>query len=350
MYYLIKHGFRKPTTKDLAEYQLGWSIEDGALYIHDPKAKEPIQLVISDKALDNVLKVVKDDIETSAKKYYNQHMTSTAKVLRDTYERNVIYSITYDEPKGESHTENDTVGFNFYKVKSKEAAVSAFISAWKDKETLGTTIDLEGVKVIVTDNKLQNVYFFLIIKDEKDKLIGKYLTQLESSLPNMSLTYSKDTNKIFFKFGKDLINELSLDGLVLRGGEWGEHVEPDTPVEPQNPEPEIDENDYEIVYGWNYDIIPKNFNYEVYDLDESKGTVEYIGKAMEFDVGDYRFTEEGFPTSSHYVTIDGSIEVCDNPNGNVEGYVKANKVKKTSKTVSEENDITPEVVEDENSN
>lgn len=365
MYYIIRHGFKKPTTKDLAEYQLGWSIEDGALYIHDPENDEPIQRVVSDTALENVLGVVKEDIEKATKDYYNSHMTSTTKVLRDTYERNVIYTVTYNEVKNESHSANDLEGYNFYKVTTKDAAITAFINAWKDSHTLNTTIDLEGVKVILTDNLTQNVYFYIIIKNEKGNLIGKFLTTLESSLPNMSIIYDAKTNKVSFYSDKESLNELSLDGLVLRGGEWGEST---TPIEPEEPTPkppvEIeDTNEYSISYVWDDNIIPSDFNKELYEIDEN-GSVAYVGEPVETDEGDYR-CEDGIPMNNYYVNTDGEIKVCDNSKGTLEGYLREIKTVISSKPSVEEpssederpstedaepSDQEPEVEADENSN
>lgn len=247
----------------------------------------------------------------------------------------------------------------------KDAAITAFINAWKDSHTLNTTIDLEGVKVILTDNLTQNVYFYIIIKNEKGNLIGKFLTTLESSLPNMSIIYDAKTNKVSFYSDKESLNELSLDGLVLRGGEWGEST---TPIEPEEPTPkppvEIeDTNEYSISYVWDDNIIPSDFNKELYEIDEN-GSVAYVGEPVETDEGDYR-CEDGIPMNNYYVNTDGEIKVCDNSKGTLEGYLREIKTVISSKPSVEEpssederpstedaepSDQEPEVEADENSN
>lgn len=47
-----RHGYEKPIESDLEDYQLGWSIDEGCLYIKDPSQEgDKVLRVLSDKAL-----------------------------------------------------------------------------------------------------------------------------------------------------------------------------------------------------------------------------------------------------------------------------------------------------------
>ena len=47
-----RHAYEKPIESDLEDYQLGWSIDEGCLYIKDPSQQgDKVLRVLSDKAL-----------------------------------------------------------------------------------------------------------------------------------------------------------------------------------------------------------------------------------------------------------------------------------------------------------
>lgn len=213
MYYILRHGFKKPTDKNLLDYQLGWSIEDQCLYICDPSKEDKIQRVINDEVIQNFISPYINKLDTEAKQYFESIMVDTKKTLRDTYERNVVYTVSYNVDKDSESTE-DEPGLNYYSISDKDEAITKFI------EDYTGDIDLEGAKVILTDNNIKNVYFYIIIKNEENELFGKFLTTLETSLPNLSMTYDNKSNSIIFKVGDELINQISLENLKLDCGSW----------------------------------------------------------------------------------------------------------------------------------
>lgn len=212
MYYILRHGFKKPNKENLIDYQLGWSSEEKALYIKDPEKENVIQPVINDKVIQDFIEPYIAQIDSAAKVYFKDSMVDTSKILRNTYERNVVYTISYNY-EGDD-IPDDELGKNYYSIQSKDEAIAKFIEDWQDD------IDAEGAKVVVTDNVLQNVYFYIIIRDEDDKLFGKYLTTLETSLPNMKITYDSATNTIYFSIADKVINSVSLSNMKLDCGSW----------------------------------------------------------------------------------------------------------------------------------
>lgn len=215
MYYILRHGFKKPTKNNLVDFQLGWSSEEKALFIKDPEKEEPIQPVINDKVIQEFIEPYIAQIDSAAKTYFREIMVDTSKVLRNTYERNVVYTVSYgyDSKEGEE-TPADIAGRDYYSITDKDKAVEQFIKDWADD------IDAEGAKVVLTDNKVKNVYFYIIIRDEEDKLVGKFLTTLETSLPNMRMEYDNKSNSIIFSIAGEVINTVSLANMKLDCGSW----------------------------------------------------------------------------------------------------------------------------------
>lgn len=214
MYYILRHGFKKPTDKNLLDYQLGWSIEDQCLYICDPLNENKIQRVINDEVIQNFISPYINNIDTAAKQYFENIMIDTKKTLRNTYEKNVVYTVSYNVDKDNEEIEDDEPCLNYYSIANKDEAITKFI------EDYTGGLDLEGTKIILTDNNSKNVYFYIIIRNEKDELFGKFLTTLETSLPNLSMTYDNKSNSILFKAGDELINQVSLANLKLDCGSW----------------------------------------------------------------------------------------------------------------------------------
>ena len=152
MYYILRHGFKKPTKDNLVDFQLGWSSEEKALFIKDPEKDEPIQPVINDKVIQEFIEPYITQIDVAAKKYFKETMVDTSRVLRNTYERNVVYAISYNyDAKDGEELPPDVVGKDYFSITEKDKAVEQFISDWNED------IDAEGAKVVLTDNKSKNV-------------------------------------------------------------------------------------------------------------------------------------------------------------------------------------------------
>lgn len=216
MYYILRHGFKKPTDKNLLDYQLGWSTEDQCLYICDPNKENKIQRVINDEVIQDFISSYINNIDTSAKQYFKSIMVDTKKTLRNTYEKNIVYTVSYNyKSDGSNKIPGDAAGKDYYSTNNRDKAIEKFINDYNDDE-----LDLEGAKVILTDNNTKNVYFYIIIRNEENKLFGKFLTVLETSLPNLSMTYDNKSNSILFKVGNELINQVSLANLKLDCGSW----------------------------------------------------------------------------------------------------------------------------------
>ena len=215
MYYILRHGFKKPTKDNLVDFQLGWSSEEKALFIKDPEKDEPIQSVINDKVIQEFIEPYIAQIDSAAKKYFKETMVATSKVLRNTYERNVVYAVSYnyDAKEGEE-LPPDVAGKEYFSITEKDKAIEQFINDWNED------IDAEGAKVVLTDNKSKNVYFYIIIKNEEDELFGKFLTTLETSLPNMRMEYDNESNSIVFSISDEVINTVSLANMKLDCGSW----------------------------------------------------------------------------------------------------------------------------------
>jgi hypothetical protein len=215
MYYILRHGFKKPTKNNLVDFQLGWSSEEKALFIKDPEKEEPIQPVINDKVIQDFIEHYIAQIDSAAKTYFRETMVDTSKVLRNTYERNVVYTVSYDyDAKEGEEAPADIAGRDYYSITDKDKAVEQFIKDWADD------IDAEGAKVVLTDNKVKNVYFYIIIRDEEDKLVGKFVTTLETSLQNMRMEYDNMSNSIIFSIAGEVINTVSLANMKLDCGSW----------------------------------------------------------------------------------------------------------------------------------
>ena len=92
----------------------------------------------------------------------------------------------------------------------------------ESRQAINCADEISGINTRTNISSFLNifVYFYIIIRDEDDKLFGKYLTTLETSLPNMKITYDNETNTIYFSIADKVINSVSLSNMKLDCGSW----------------------------------------------------------------------------------------------------------------------------------
>ena len=94
-----RHGFEKPTEQDLADYQLGWSIEEGCLYIKDPtQYGEKVIRVLSDKALLDANQKFISELQTSLNNFSDSEISKAKEELKKLYEKKTTYVIEFGLP------------------------------------------------------------------------------------------------------------------------------------------------------------------------------------------------------------------------------------------------------------
>lgn len=223
-----RHGFEKPTEQDLADYQLGWSIEEGCLYIKDPTQDgEKVIRVLSDKALLDANQKFISELQTSLNKFSDSEISKAKEELKKLYEKKTTYVIEFglpaeaDKEEGVDYT-TDTE-FDYYTKETADEAVTAFIEKLNTTNIGNQDPDIKnaGSKIIISKADHSVAYLYMILEDEYGKEYGQLINTLEQSFPSLVLEWSeKKENTIEFKLNNEVLNEIDFSKMTVDEGSW----------------------------------------------------------------------------------------------------------------------------------
>lgn len=229
---ITRHGFETPIATDLAEYQLGWSIDDGCLYIKDPQAtgENKILRVVSDKAL------LESNFTATLKKILNDYSDSeiekAKEELKKLYEKKTTYVIEFGLPLENERDKNvdytkDTP-FEYYTKNSADEAVTAFIKNLSEinegSAVIGgqdPSISNAGSKIIISKADHTTAYLYIILEDKDGNEYGQLINTLEQSFPSLCIEWSeKKENVLEFKLNEEVLNSIDFSNIVIDEGSW----------------------------------------------------------------------------------------------------------------------------------
>lgn len=223
-----RHGFEKPTEQDLADYQLGWSIEEGCLYIKDPTQDgEKVIRVLSDKALLDANQKFISELQTSLNNFSDSEISKAKEELKKLYEKKTTYVIEFglpaeaDKEEGIDYT-TDTE-FDYYTKETADEAVAAFIEKLNTTNIGNQDPDIKnaGSKIIISKADHSVAYLYMILEDEYGKEYGQLINTLEQSFPSLVLEWSeKKENTIEFKLNNEVLNEIDFSKMTVDEGSW----------------------------------------------------------------------------------------------------------------------------------
>lgn len=223
-----RHGFEKPTEQDLADYQLGWSIEEGCLYIKDPTQDgEKVIRVLSDKALLDANQKFISELQTSLNNFSDSEISKAKEELKKLYEKKTTYVIEFglpaeaDKEEGVDYT-TDTE-FDYYTKETADEAVAAFIEKLNTTNIGNQDPDIKnaGSKIIISKADHSVAYLYMILEDEYGKEYGQLINTLEQSFPSLVLEWSeKKENTIEFKLNNEVLNEIDFSKMTVDEGSW----------------------------------------------------------------------------------------------------------------------------------
>lgn len=224
-----RHGYETPLESDLEDYQLGWSINDGCLYIKDPQTsnKNKVLRVLSDKALLDANQKFIGQLQESLNKYSDEEISRAKEELKSLYEKKTTYVIEFglpaeaDKEEGVDYT-TDTE-FDYYTKETADEAVAAFIEKLNTTNIGNQDPDIKnaGSKIIISKADHSVAYLYMILEDEYGKEYGQLINTLEQSFPSLVLEWSeKKENTIDFKLNNEVLNSIDFSSMVVDEGSW----------------------------------------------------------------------------------------------------------------------------------
>lgn len=224
-----RHGYETPLESDLEDYQLGWSIDDGCLYIKDPQTsnKNKVLRVLSDKALLDANQKFISQLQDSLNKYSDEEISKAKEELKSLYEKKTTYVIEFglpaeaDKEEGVDYT-TDTE-FDYYTKETADEAVAAFIEKLNTTNIGNQDPDIKnaGSKIIISKADHSVAYLYMILEDEYGKEYGQLINTLEQSFPSLVLEWSENKeNTIDFKLNNEVLNSIDFSSMVVDEGQW----------------------------------------------------------------------------------------------------------------------------------
>ena len=223
-----RHGYEKPIESDLEDYQLGWSIDEGCLYIKDPSQEgDKVLRVLSDKALLDANQKFIKELQNSLNGFSDTEISKAKEELKKLYEKKTTYVIEFGVPVESEQKEGvdytvDTE-FDYYTKETADEAVASFIEKLNSLNIANQDPDIKnaGSKIIISKADHSVAYLYMILENEEGKEYGQLINTLEQSFPSLVLEWSdKKENTIEFKLNDEVLNEINFSNMVVDEGSW----------------------------------------------------------------------------------------------------------------------------------
>lgn len=223
-----RHGYEKPIESDLEDYQLGWSIDEGCLYIKDPSQEgDKVLRVLSDKALLDANQKFIKELQNSLNDFSDTEISKAKEELKKLYEKKTTYVIEFGVPVESEQKEGvdytvDTE-FDYYTKETADEAVASFIEKLNSLNIANQDPDIKnaGSKIIISKADHSVAYLYMILENEEGKEYGQLINTLEQSFPSLVLEWSdKKENTIEFKLNDEVLNEINFSNMVVDEGSW----------------------------------------------------------------------------------------------------------------------------------
>lgn len=223
-----RHGYEKPIESDLEDYQLGWSIDEGCLYIKDPSQEgDKVLRVLSDKALLDANQKFIKELQNSLNDFSDTEISKAKEELKKLYEKKTTYVIEFGVPVESEQKEGvdytvDTE-FDYYTKETADEAVASFIEKLNSLNIANQDPDIKnaGSKIIISKADHSVAYLYMILENEEGKEYGQLINTLEQSFPSLVLEWSdKKENTIEFKLNDEVLNEINFSNMVIDEGSW----------------------------------------------------------------------------------------------------------------------------------
>ena len=223
-----RHGYEKPIESDLEDYQLGWSIDEGCLYIKDPSQEgDKVLRVLSDKALLDANQKFIKELQNSLNDFSDAEISKAKEELKKLYEKKTTYVIEFGVPVESEQKEGvdytvDTE-FDYYTKETADEAVASFIEKLNSLNIANQDPDIKnaGSKIIISKADHSVAYLYMILENEEGKEYGQLINTLEQSFPSLVLEWSdKKENTIEFKLNDEVLNEINFSNMVVDEGSW----------------------------------------------------------------------------------------------------------------------------------
>lgn len=223
-----RHGYEKPIESDLEDYQLGWSIDEGCLYIKDPSQQgDKVLRVLSDKALLDANQKFIKELQDSLNSFSDGEIAKAKEELKKLYEKKTTYVIEFGVPADEDKEDGvdytvDTE-FDYYTKETADEAVASFIEKLNSLNIANQDPDIKnaGSKIIISKADHSVAYLYMILEDNDGKEYGQLINTLEQSFPSLVLEWSdKKENTIEFKLNDEVLNEINFSNMVVDEGSW----------------------------------------------------------------------------------------------------------------------------------
>lgn len=223
-----RHGYEKPIESDLEDYQLGWSIDEGCLYIKDPSQEgDKVLRVLSDKALLDANQKFIKELQNSLNDFSDAEISKAKEELKKLYEKKTTYVIEFGVPVESEQKEGvdytvDTE-FDYYTKETADEAVASFIEKLNSLNIANQDPDIKnaGSKIIISKADHSVAYLYMILENEEGNEYGQLINTLEQSFPSLVLEWSdKKENTIEFKLNDEVLNEINFSNMVVDEGSW----------------------------------------------------------------------------------------------------------------------------------
>ena len=223
-----RHGYEKPIESDLEDYQLGWSIDEGCLYIKDPNQQgDKVLRVLSDKALLDANQKFIKELQNSLNDFSDAEISKAKEELKKLYEKKTTYVIEFGVPSDEDKEDGvdytvDTE-FDYYTKETADEAVASFIEKLNSLNIANQDPDIKnaGSKIIISKADHSVAYLYMILEDDDGKEYGQLINTLEQSFPSLVLEWSdKKENTIEFKLNNEVLNEINFSNMIVDEGSW----------------------------------------------------------------------------------------------------------------------------------
>jgi hypothetical protein len=223
-----RHGYEKPIESDLEDYQLGWSIDEGCLYIKDPSQQgDKVLRVLSDKALLDANQKFIKELQDSLNSFSDGEIAKAKEELKKLYEKKTTYVIEFGVPADEDKEDGvdytvDTE-FDYYTKETADEAVASFIEKLNSLNIANQDPDIKnaGSKIIISKADHSVAYLYMILEDDDGKEYGQLINTLEQSFPSLVLEWSdKKENTIEFKLNDEVLNEINFSNMIVDEGSW----------------------------------------------------------------------------------------------------------------------------------
>lgn len=223
-----RHGYEKPIESDLEDYQLGWSIDEGCLYIKDPSQQgDKVLRVLSDKALLDANQKFIKELQDSLNSFSDGEIAKAKEELKKLYEKKTTYVIEFgipaDEDKEDGVDYTVDTEFDYYTKETADEAVASFIEKLNSLNIGNQDPDIKnaGSKIIISKADHSVAYLYMILEDNDGKEYGQLINTLEQSFPSLVLEWSdKKENTIEFKLNDEVLNEINFSNMVVDEGSW----------------------------------------------------------------------------------------------------------------------------------